>query len=235
MAERDALARRAPPPPPGRAGRARASPSASPVDVDRRAGAQVERDEPLDDLRDGSTPPTTLVPPPNGTTAMPSAAQAVEDRRDLPRRCRAAGPRRAPLEPPGAQPDEVRVAAAGGAAHAVLVAVEHVVRPTAAAIGVRDRPRLRQGHLLERDGLGRGSACDAELLAQRIDRAAGGSSSPLAGSPQPHHFIGPRSGSIPRARRGPSRVPSRPRSSVRADRPAHHRRAEPREAPQPPV
>ena len=79
VAEGEALARPAPPPPRARAGRRRGGRSAS---GGRRS---TSRRAPRSRLisrswapRSGSTPPTTLVPPPKGTTAMPSRGADVE-------------------------------------------------------------------------------------------------------------------------------------------------------------
>ncbi len=142
-------------------------------------------------------------------------------------------PRRARLDSvAAAQPDQVGIALAGRAADPVLVARSGRASPAGA-------PRRRPGsglaggqpHLLELDALARLGVAELARAASRARprraRAA------CSGSPQPHHFIGRVTGPA-HAAGSPQRALDARRAPRRggAGRPAHHRRAEPREAAQ---
>ena len=235
MAEGEALARPAPPPPRARAGRRRGARSASGGRPRRRAGAPRSR------LirrawapRSGSTPPTTLVPPPKGTTAMPSRGADVEHaahRVGVGGQHDRVGRR---LEAAAAQPRQVGVAAAGGVAQPVLVPSEDRLR----ADRLDQRRAAAARPPAARSPPARAPAARARsspIRSRSTASASASSSGAIAGSPHPHHFESRRGAlmSLMGARLA-SRSRQRPLDPVerlvedRALAAAHHRRAEPR-------
>ena len=123
----------------------------------------------------GSTPPTTLVPPPNGTTAIRASAQAASTASNLPVggglddqiRC-ARGVARA-------QPHEVGVALAGGVLDPRQAVVAHVIgshRARQALARARRQARLGEPDGLERDRAQPQRGIDTELVAQELERCA---------------------------------------------------------------
>ena len=156
----------------------------------RRSSERPPRARP----RSGSTPPTTLVPPPNGTTATPLARAGLEHRGAT---CSAlAGQddrvgRR--VEPParggGPGPDSCARRRGARAARAPFRTPRG---PTARAIASGHRPRLGQRDLLELDALGRARLRRARTRSIASARSAS-SARRRPSSPQPHHLVGARS------------------------------------------
>ena len=189
---------------------------------------EVERDQRVEPRRArGSRPPTTLVPPPNGTTATPASAQACSTASDpvgVGRRDHRVRRRRAVARALGQQ---VEVGLAAAAQHARLAVVAHAsptrreplaqrrrraparaaARPRAPPAGRRPRPRRRA----------RSRSSAAACVGQRRAR-------PRA-RPSPRR---PARASRRAARRAPSSATSSSRAAAarRSSRPP--KRAEPR-------
>ena len=129
----------------------------------------------------GSTPPTTLVPPPNGTTATPSRAQASSTRRDLGGASGQHHRVRSLVEPTGAQPDQVGISAARSASQAVLG--RRPTRrpgPTASATACGTRPARGRSTSLE---LGRAARARPRRARRAASRALLAQLDPLGGVP----------------------------------------------------
>ena len=202
------------------------------VDLDRRAaGRRSSAITPLVRApRPGSTPPTTLVPPPNGTTATPSRAQASSRAATAPRRAGIDHGVGRVLERPAAQPDQIGIALArprGGRGPRGRSARSPAPTASTTALGSG-----RASGSATSSSRPRGAGSPSPELGAQHRQGAAPSSGRLAGSPHPHHFCGraavPVSHRLARSARS---IPASASSSRCAGRAPHHRPSPRREIP----